>query len=84
MNENGRNELATYRKTNNTQYLHGYQHRTNLLKDEKGDLLAVSHSIFRRWKNYFWQLWNVGVRGVNGARSSEMHPSGSVVLKPVF
>jgi len=80
----GRNELATYRKTNNTQDLYGYQHRTNLLKDEKGDLLAVSHNILSRWKNYLWQLWNVDVRGVNGARSSEMHPSGPVVLKPVF
>jgi hypothetical protein len=80
----GRNEPATYRKTNNTQDLHGYQHRTNLLKDEKGDLLAVSHNILSRWKNYFWQLWNVGVRGVDGARFSEMYASGPVVLKPVF
>jgi len=79
-----RNELATYRKTNNTQDLHGYQHRTKLLKDEKGDMLAVSYSILSRWTNCFWQLWNVGVRGVNGARSSEMHPSGLVVLKPAF
>jgi len=38
----GRNGLATYRKTNNTQDLHGYQHRTKLLKDEKGDLLVVT------------------------------------------
>jgi hypothetical protein len=31
----------------------------NLLKDENGDLLADSHSILNRWKNYFCQLLNV-------------------------
>jgi hypothetical protein len=31
----------------------GYQHRSKLLKDENGDLLADSHNIFNRWKNYF-------------------------------
>ena len=80
----GRNEPETYSKTNNTQELHGYQHRTNLLKDEKVDLLAVSHGILSRWKNYFWQLCNIGVRGVSGARSSEMLPSVPVVLKCAF
>jgi len=31
----------------------GYQPRTNVVKDEKGDLVAVSHSILARWRNYF-------------------------------
>jgi hypothetical protein len=37
----------------------GYQPRTNLLKNENGDLLADSHSILNRWKNYSCQMLNV-------------------------
>jgi hypothetical protein len=29
------------------------------VKDENSDLLADSHSILNRWKNYFSQLLNV-------------------------
>ena len=29
------------------------------MKDEKGDLVADSHSIVARWRNYFFQLFNV-------------------------
>jgi hypothetical protein len=29
-----------------------YQPRSNLVKDENGDLLADSHNILKRWKNY--------------------------------
>jgi hypothetical protein len=31
------------------------------VKDENGDLLADSHSILNRWKNYFSQLLNVEI-----------------------
>ena len=37
----------------------GYQTRTNVVKDEKGDLVAVFYSIVASWKNYFSQLLNV-------------------------
>jgi hypothetical protein len=37
----------------------GYQPRTNIVKDEKGDLVADCHSILTRWRNYFSQLLNV-------------------------
>jgi hypothetical protein len=37
----------------------GYQPRTNVANDEKGDLVADSHSILARWRNYFSQLLNV-------------------------
>ena len=34
-----------------------------IVKDEKGDLVADSHGIVARWRNYFSQLFNVlGVR----------------------
>ena len=32
----------------------GYQPRTDIVKDEKGDLVADSHSILARWRNYFF------------------------------
>jgi hypothetical protein len=41
----------------------GYQSRTNVVKDEKGDLVADSHSILATWRNCFFQLLNV--HGVN-------------------
>ena len=37
----------------------GYQPRTKTVKDEKGDLVADSHSIMWRWRNYFSQILNV-------------------------
>jgi hypothetical protein len=53
------NELATNSKNKNIRDLYsgvnefkrGYQPRNNLVKDEKGDLLADSHNILNRWKN---------------------------------
>jgi hypothetical protein len=37
----------------------GYQPRSNLVKDQNGDLLTDSHSILNRWKNYYSQLLNI-------------------------
>jgi hypothetical protein len=41
----------------------GYQPRDKLGKDENGDLLAGSHNILIRWKNYCSQLLSVHARG---------------------
>jgi hypothetical protein len=51
----------------------GYQPRSNLVKDENGDLLADSHNILNRWKNYFSQLLNV--YRVSDVRQTEMQLS---------
>jgi hypothetical protein len=56
------NELATNSKNKNTRDLYrginefkrGYHRRSNLVKDENGDLLADSHNILNRRKNYFF------------------------------
>jgi len=72
-------ELETNSKIKNIRDLYrgindfkkGYQPRTNVVKDEKGDLVAVSHSILARWRNYFSQLLNV--HGVNDVRQTEIH-----------
>jgi hypothetical protein len=34
----------------------GYQPRTNILKDEKGDLVADPYSILTRWRKYLSQV----------------------------
>jgi hypothetical protein len=41
------------------------------VKDENGDLLADSHNILNRWKNYFSQLLNV--HNVSDVRQIEVH-----------
>ncbi|PNF33874.1 hypothetical protein B7P43_G06731 [Cryptotermes secundus] len=49
----------------------GYQPSSNLVKDENGDLLADSHNILNRWRNYFSQLLNV--HSVSDVRQTEIH-----------
>ena len=39
----------------------GYQPRTNMVEDEKGDLVTVFHSILAKWRNHFSQLSNLQV-----------------------
>jgi hypothetical protein len=62
----------------------GYHLRNNIVKDENGDLLADSHNILYRWKNYFSQLLNV--HNVSDVRQIEVHMTepllpGSSVLE---
>jgi hypothetical protein len=57
-----------------------YQSRSNLVKDENGDLLADSHNILNRWK-YFSQLFNVhrgnDVRQIEIYRAEQLIPEHS-------
>jgi hypothetical protein len=55
----------------------GYQPRTNIVKDEKGDLVADSYSILVRWRNYFSQLLNV--HGDNDVKQAEIHTAEPLV-----
>ena len=72
-------ELETNSKINNVGDLYrgfndfkkGYQPRTTIVKDEKGDLVADSHSIMARWRNYFSQQLNV--HEVKDIRQAEIH-----------
>jgi hypothetical protein len=57
-----------------------YRPRTNLLKDERGDLLADPHKILNGWKNYFCELLNVHRAG--GVRQTEMHTAELFVPEP--
>jgi hypothetical protein len=73
------NKLETDSKNKNIRDLYrgindfkkGYQPRNNVVKDEKGILVADSHSILDRRKNHFFQLLNV--HGVNYVRQAEIH-----------
>ena len=57
----------------------GYQPRCNMVKDEKGDLFADSHSIVARWRNYFSQLFNV--HGVKDVGQAEIHTADLLVTE---
>ena len=57
-----------------------YQPRTTIVKDEKGDLVADSHSIMARWNNYFSQLLNV--HEVKDGRQAEIHTVEPLVPEP--
>jgi hypothetical protein len=55
----------------------GYRPRNNLVKDENDDLLAESHNILNRWKNYFSQLLNL--HNVSDVRQIEVHTAEQLV-----
>jgi hypothetical protein len=58
----------------------GYQPRTSIIKDEKGDLVADSQSNMARWRNYFSQLLNV--HEVKDVRQAEIHTVELLVPEP--
>ena len=81
-------ELETNSKNNNIRDLYrgindmkkGYQPRTRIVKDEKGDLVADSHIIMARWRNYFCQVLNV--HGVSDVRQAEIQTAEPLVAEP--
>jgi hypothetical protein len=77
------NELESNSKNKNmgiNEFKKGYQPGTNLVKDERGDLVADPHKILNRWKNYFCQL--LIVHGAGGVRQTEMHTAEPSVPEP--
>jgi hypothetical protein len=58
----------------------GYQLRTNLVKNEAGDLLAGTHKILNRCKNHSCQLLNV--HGTGDVRQTEMHTAEPFMPEP--
>jgi hypothetical protein len=57
-----------------------YQPRCNIVKDEKGDLVADSHSIVARWRKYFSQIFNV--HGFKDDGQAEKHRAEPLVPEP--
>jgi len=58
----------------------GYQPRSNIVNDEKGDLVADSHIIVARWRIYFSQLFNV--HGVKDVGQAGIHTAEPLVPEP--
>jgi hypothetical protein len=54
--------------------------RTNLVEQEKFDLVTVSHSILARRRKHFTLLLNV--LGINDVRQTEIHTSEPLLLEP--
>jgi hypothetical protein len=48
----------------------GYQPRSNLVKDENGDLIADSHNILHRWMNYSQSM---NIHRVSEVKQIEIH-----------
>ena len=63
-----------------TDFKKRYQPRCNIVKDEKGDLVADSHSIVARWRNYFSQLFSV--HRVKDVEQAEIHTAEPLVPEP--
>jgi hypothetical protein len=72
------NIKALYRGNND--FKKGYQPRSNIVKDENGDLVADSHSIGARLKNYFSQLFNEHC--VKDVEQAQIHTAEPLVPEP--
>ena len=57
-----------------------YQLRTNIVQDEKCDLVTGSHTILVRWRNHFSQLFNA--HGISEVRQTEIHTAEPLVPEP--
>ena len=57
-----------------------YQPRTNIVRDEKGDLVTDSHSILAKWRNHFSQFFSV--HGFSDVRQREMLTAEPLVPEP--
>jgi hypothetical protein len=77
-NSKNKNIRDLYRGIN--EFKKGYQPRTNLVKDKRGDLHADPHKILNMWKNYFCELLNV--HGAGGVRQTEIHTAEPFVPEP--
>jgi hypothetical protein len=82
------NELETKSENKNIRDLYRginefkkvYLPRTNLVKDERGDLLLGPDIIVDRWMNYFYQPLNV--QRVGGIRQAEIQTAEPFVPEP--
>ena len=64
----------------NNDFKKGYQPRTNVVKDQKGYLVAGSYSTVARWRKYFSQPLNV--HGVNDIKHIDIHTTEPLVPQP--
>ena len=67
-----------YRSIN--EFKKGYQPRTNIVMDEKGDMVTDTHTLLDRWRNYFSQLKNI--HEINDVIQTEIHTAEPLVPEP--
>jgi hypothetical protein len=60
----------------------GYQHTINIIKDEKGYLLADPQRVLNRRKNFFNQVLNI--HWVHDVRQMDIHTAEPLVPEPSF
>jgi len=69
--------LKFKRKFRRQKVKQGYQPRTDIVTDEKGELVPDCHRILARWRNLFSQLLNV--HWINYVRQREINTSEPLV-----
>ena len=62
------------------EFKNGHQPGCNIVKDEKGDLVADSHNIVARWRKYFSKLFKV--LGGKDVGQTEIHTAEPLVPEP--
>ena len=55
----------------------GYQPRTNMVKDEKSDVVTGPHSILAKWRNHFSHILNV--HGVDDVQQTKIQTAEPLV-----
>jgi hypothetical protein len=80
MNSKNKNMNIRNRYRGINEFKRGYQPRSNLVKDDNGDLLTVSNAIVNRWKSYFSQILNV--HNVSDVRQIEIHMAEPLIPGP--
>jgi hypothetical protein len=78
LNSKNKNIRDLYRGI--TEFKKGYQTKTNMVKDERGNFLLDPQKNLTRWKNYFCQQLNV--QGPGGIRQTEIHTAEPFVPEP--
>jgi len=58
----------------------GYQPRTDIVKNEKVDLVTDCHNILASWRKHFFQL--LIVHGFNDVTQTEKHTAEALVPEP--
>jgi hypothetical protein len=76
MNSKNKNVRDLCRGIN--EFKRGCQPRSNLVKDENGELFADFHNILNRWKNYSSQL--LSVHNVSDVTQIEVHAAEPLLL----
>jgi hypothetical protein len=77
-NNKNKNIRGFYRGINELKK--GYQPIINIIKDENGNLIADTHNVLNRWKNFFNQVLNV--HGVHDIRQMDIHTAEPLLPEP--